>query len=127
MRCFIDHNRQPIRDLTVFEGLIVDDKAKFKELFLHPQFTLLRFEEGDKEGFIIFEEWEGGFIFHLVNFTQMNTQTMTEEFIKNQAIPYCKKRNLNFIQASVERAGMGRKLQKIGFENIGNNVFRMGI
>jgi len=31
---------------------------------------------------------------------------------------------LTFIQASAERAGMARKLVKMGFKNIGNNVYQ---
>lgn len=120
MKCYVDKEKRAIKDLSIFKGLAVDTPRKFRNLFLHPQFTLLVFEYEQAKAFVVFEEYNKGFIFHLVNFTQMNTRTMTEHFIENHVIPYCKARGLTFIQARSEREGMTRKLVNLGFEAQGD-------
>jgi len=116
----IDPSKKAIKDGSVFKGLAVPDQAKYQKLFLNPQFKLWSADGGHA----IFEEHNGGYVFHLFNYTQCRTRSMTEYFIYDVAIPYCKERGLTFIQASAERAGMARKLVKMGFKNIGNNVYQ---
>lgn len=128
MNCIWDHEKKAIKDHSAFEGLAVDDLDKFEALFMRPEFHLLEMTD-DKgvKAHIVFEEREGGFKFHLVNFTKMKTKTMTEDFINGRVIPYCLARGLLFIEASVERKGMGRKLKGLGFENVEKNIYRRGV
>lgn len=124
MRIYLDTGKAAIKDHSVFNGLAVDDRQKFSALFMHPQFKLLTMCMDGKFAHVIFEEWDGVFVFHLVNFTAMTTKTMTQDFIEQFVIPYCKERGLSAVQASVERKGMARKLSALGFEPLSGNVHR---
>lgn len=124
MLCHIDHEKKAIQDKSVFTGLAVDDPDKFSELFMGPDYKLLTLNDGAAKAYVIFEEHKGGFIFHLVNFTALRTSHMTEDFIKGRVLPYCKVRSLTYIEAAVERRGMARKLEKLGFKYKGDHIYR---
>tara|TARA_R110000744_G_scaffold232933_1_gene350972 strand:- start:84 stop:479 length:396 start_codon:yes stop_codon:yes gene_type:complete len=124
---YIDHSKQAIKDHSVFNGLLCPDKGRYERLFMHPNFKLVTFANGEAIAHVVFEEYKGGFIFHLVNFTEIKTRAMTELFIKDHVEPYCKKHSLSFIQATAERIGMARKLKKLGFENVKDNIYKKGL
>ena len=121
---FIDHTKAAIKDHRVFNGLCCDDRASYADKFMQPDFYLFYRRLLNMESFVVFQVKNQGFIFHLVNFTEMKTKSMTELFINNQVIPYCKAQGLKFIQATAERKGMARKLERMGFVNIEGNTYR---
>lgn len=121
MRGYIDANKQAIRDRTAFKGLCVPNPDAVAALFMQPQFHLVDFPQ---LGQIVFEVYEKSFVFHLVNFTRVKSQGITEAVIDGMVMPFCRAEGLEFIQARVERRGMARKLQRLGFENFSGNVYR---
>lgn len=126
MYSHIDKSKSAIKSHGVFHGLAVDDRPKYAQLFMQPQFKLVEFvhELGAHLGWIIFEEWKGCFVFHLVNFTRIKTNAMTERVMREFVKPYCEKNGLKFIQASAERRGMAIKLEKLGLKPFSGQVLR---
>lgn len=122
----IDRSKAAIKDHRVFEGLIVDDPAKFADLFMRPQFQLVCYKiEGREHGWIIYEIVNDSFVFHLVNFTQVSGHhDITDSVFEKVVLPVCVRNGLKYIQASVERAGMARKLKSKGFERYSGRVYR---
>lgn len=124
MRWDVDKNKIAIRNGSAFDGLRVPDRDKIAALFLMPQFHLVNF---GGLGHVIFEVHENSFVFHLVNFTKAKTVNMTEAVMENFVIPFCNLIGLRFIQARVERPGMARKLERLGFENFSGNCYRRAV
>ena len=115
-----------IKDHRVFEGLVVDDPAKFAALFMQPQFKLACYGiDGNECGWVIYEIVNSTFVFHLVNFTQVSGQQDITDMVFDQLVrPVCNHNALEYVQASVERAGMARKLKSKGFERYSGRVYR---
>lgn len=125
MKYALDHEKDAIQSGEVFKGLSVDNPVKLIELFMQDDFKCIVFKaDGENVGYIVFQEWDGAFIFHLYNFTAIKTKRMTEETIFNLTIPYCQAKGLDRIIAKAERLGMAKKLEKMGFKNIGGNEYR---
>lgn len=124
MRAYIDDSKQAIKDRTAFKGLCVPNPDAVAALFMQPQFKLLEFPQ---LGQIVYEVFERGFVFHLVNFTRVKTHGITEAVIEGMVLPFCRQNGLEFIQARVERKGMARKLQRLGFQQFSGNVYRRAV
>lgn len=120
----ICQSKAAIKNQTVFDGLCVDDRAYYTELFLRDDFHLVEFEQHDRKAHVVFQIREKDFVFHLVNFTKFKTRTMTKDFMQNFVKPFCKFRGLKWIYATAERKGMARKLERMGFELIRDNIYR---
>ncbi|MCB1557226.1 MAG: hypothetical protein KDJ15_07945 [Alphaproteobacteria bacterium] len=120
----ICQNKRAIEDHSVFEGLCVPDREHYAQLFMRPDFYLVEMEQGGKKAHVVFQVRGRDFVFHLVNFTRFKTRTMTQDFIKNFVKPFCRFRGLDRIEASAERAGMARKLSRLGFKNVKDNIYR---
>lgn len=128
MRYVIDKEKRAIKDMTVFDGLAVDDRDKFRDLFLMPQFNLLEVYEGARLiGYVVYEITEFAFHYHLVNFTSEKSLTMTEAVNLEFTIPYCERAGIRQIRANVERLGMARKLEKLDFKRDGKSHYVRGV
>lgn len=121
---FIDDTKTAIKNHSVFNGLCCDDRALYADKFMQPDYYLFSKRLFNMYAHVVFQVKDRGFVFHLVNFTEWKTKTMTQDFINNLVIPYCKDKGLNFIQATAERKGMARKLEKLGFVNTEGNTYR---
>ena len=116
-------DKTPIKDHSVFDGLYVPEKCTWAKLFMNERFKLVKMHVNNADCFVIFEVIKDTFVFHLVNFTQANTNAMTETFFKAFVRPFCAFRGLDKVRASVERRGMARKLERQGLRHIGNNIY----
>lgn len=124
MKYWIDRTKAAIKNHTVFNGLAVDDRAKFADMFLRPEFHLIELIHEDTYAHVIFEIVGDTFKFHLVNFTAFKTQDMTEHFVKEIAPIICFAFDLKNMEATAERKGMERKLERLGFEHIEGKTYR---
>lgn len=120
-----DNTKAAIKNLEVFEGLAIDDKEKFRDLFLNDPYKLIVFlDDGIVYGHIIYEIVQDTFVFHLVNFTRHATQNMTEIALSYVIAPFCYENGVKYIQATAERPGMAKKLEKLGFKQVEGRIFR---
>jgi hypothetical protein len=119
----ITSDKTDILDHRVFDGLAVDDPAHYAAKFMQPNFYLVKMGEKNPS-YVIFEVQGNRFVFHLVNFTKCKTYRMTEDFMRGFVLPFCRFRGLKHIQASVERKGMARKLEKLGFKRAYSNIYK---
>ena len=123
MYCKISTDKTAIRTGNVFRGLCVEDEFKLINEFMKEKYILVNCTEGQKTGYIIFHIEDGDFVFDLYNFTMMKTRTMTEDTIRKIVKPFCVEMGLARIVAYVERAGMARKLCKMGFKRNFDNRY----
>ncbi len=120
----IVQDKTAILDHRVFDGLAVDDLAHYAEKFMQPNFYLV--EIGKKvKSYVIFEVRGRGFVFHLVNFTRTKTRRATELFVEGFVKPFCTFRGLKYIEATAERRGMEKKLERLGFKKSSGNIYKM--
>tara|TARA_R110002124_G_scaffold14054_6_gene63242 strand:+ start:483 stop:899 length:417 start_codon:yes stop_codon:yes gene_type:complete len=132
MLCVLKNNKKAIKTGGVFRGLCVDNRKFWRKEFLKDRYKLLAvYDENSKElaGYVIYEEVEPFFRFHLVNFTQRQLRTaggITERFMKGFVFPFCQERGLKKVICEVERRGMARKLERLGFAEVAETGVYIG-
>jgi len=123
----IDKTKAAIKDYSVFDGLCVQDTDYYAQKFLQDGFHLFEHDQSGVKGYVVFQVKGESFIFHLVNFTNFKTKSMTQDFINFFVKPYCEKNDIKTIYATAERLGMAIKLKKLGFNWAAGSLYRRDV
>jgi len=110
----IDKNKKAVKDLSIFEGLEVENKEFCKNMFLRADhYAVEVWGKKGLSGHVVFSIIDSDLIFKLIKVN--NEKEVTKSLLNNFLIPFCKKNKIKTIIAKAERKGMHKKLKDLKF------------